>query len=180
MATPLLQGGDKLYTRMQELEKRIGKGEPEVRVGFLQTATYPNGQSVAEVAAWQEFGTKSIPARPFFREMIRTKSASWGDTAAGLLKGHNYDVVKVLGLMGMGIRSQLQASIVAVLAPPLSAVTLMLRKMRAEDPHLNVTGATVAEAAGRVAAGESTSGVSTKPLVYSGHLLNSVDYEVTK
>ena len=36
----------------------------------------------------------------------------------------------------------------------------------------------VAKARRRVSAGESTAGVSTKPLVWTGHLLASVDYEV--
>lgn len=177
MAEPLLVGGDKLYRRLDELERRVKDGH-EVRVGFLEGATYPDGTPVAAVAAWQEFGTKTIPPRPFFRNMIKAKSPGWGATAAQLLKANGYDVEKTLGLMGLGIRSQLQASIIELLSPPLSAVTLMLRKMRAEDPDLVVTGATVALAAARVAAGESTAGVSTKPLVDSGHLLNSADYQV--
>jgi hypothetical protein len=61
--------------------------------------------------------------------------------------------------------------------PPLSPVTLMLRKMFGNSPEL-IRGRDVGEAARRVAAGESSDGVSTKPLVWTGHLLNSVEYEV--
>ena len=82
------------------------------------------------------------------------------------------------GQMGSGIASQLQASIKETNAPALSPVTLMLRKMRSEDQTLSVTGKTVGQAAVRVAAGESTAGVSDKPLNDSAHMQNSVDYEV--
>ena len=83
-----------------------------------------------------------------------------------------------LARVGAEITGELQQSIVDMNAPPLSAVTLMLRKMKAEDPDLVVTGRTVGEAAARVAAGEVATGVSTKPLVESGNLLNSVDFRV--
>jgi len=50
--------------------------------------------------------------------------------------------------------------------------------MRSHDQALVVTGKTVGEAAERVANGDDNYGASTKPLIDSGHLLNSVDYEV--
>jgi hypothetical protein len=80
--------------------------------------------------------------------------------------------------MGEGIKGQLQQSIADTDAPALSQITLMLRKMRSEDQSLVVTGKTVGEAARRVAEGESTAGVSTKPLDDTGHMKASVDYEV--
>ena len=79
---------------------------------------------------------------------------------------------------GQAIAGQLRQSIVDTNTPPLSPVTLMLRKMQTDNPDLKVGGKTVGEAAQRVAAGESYGGVSTKPLVWTGVLLNSVDYKV--
>jgi hypothetical protein len=132
------------------------------------------------VAAIQEFGAPKagIPPRPFFRTMIEEKSPEWGDAVGALLINNDYDAARTLGQTGAAIKGQLQQSIIDTYNPPLSQVTLMLRKMRAEDPDLVVTGKTVGEAARRVKAGESTEGVSTKPLVDSGHLLQSVDFEV--
>ena len=52
-----------------------------------------------------------------------------------------------------------------------------LRKMFGNHPEL-IRGRDVVEARRRVRAGESTAGVSTKPLIWTGHLLNSVGYEV--
>ena len=111
--------------------------------------------------------------------MVAEKSGRWGDALAANLKAQDYDAERALELVGEGIKGQLQQSIVDTMGPPLSAVTLMLRKMRSEDQSLIVSGKTVGEAAARVAAGESTAGVSTKPLVDSGHLLQSVGVEVT-
>lgn len=133
------------------------------------------------VAAFQNFGdpARGIPPRPFFTDMIKEKSDRWALALAELLKRNDWDVDKTLNQMGAGIADQLRQAIVDTNAPPLSAITLMLRKMRADDPDLEVTGATVAEAARRVAAGDSYAGVSTKVLVDSAHMLQSVDYEVT-
>ena len=173
----VISGGARLEAHLAQLAKKLNHKQI-LRVGFLEGATYPDGTHVATVAVIQEFGAGPIPPRPFFRTMIAEKSDAWGNQLARLLKKTDYDVQKALSFMGEGIKSQLQASIVATNSPELSAITLMLRHMKHEDPDLVVTGATVGEAARRVAAGESSAGVSTKPLVDTGHMLNSVDYEV--
>ncbi|MGZ2484279.1 hypothetical protein ACVITL_002802 [Rhizobium pisi] len=174
-----LKGGDKLAAALAEIAKNIEKAS-SVDIGFLEGATYPDGKSVPEIAAIQEFGAPKagIPPRPFFRTMISDKSPEWPDAVGNLLVSNGYDAAKTLGQTGEAIKGQLQQSIIDTFNPPLSPVTLMLRKMRADNPDLVVTGKTVGEAARRVKAGESTGGVSTKPLVDSGVLLSSVDYEV--
>lgn len=179
MATAGLTGGDKLRAKLQEIAKKI-EGQHELRVGFLEGATYPDeaGTPVAMVAWWLNFGTKTAPPRPFFTNMVKVKSDKWGDALAKILQQNDFDVTKSLQMMGEGISDQLRQAIINLDAPVLSDITLMLRKMKIDDPHLIVTGATVGEAARRVAAGESTSPASTKVGVYTGHLLNSIDYEV--
>lgn len=174
-----LSGGAALEKKLAEIAKKVSRAGA-VRVGFLEGATYPDGTSVPAVAAIQEFGAPraSIPPRPFFRTMIAAKSSEWGDKLGAILVANDYDVEKSLDLMGLGIEDQLRDSIIAVNSPPLSQVTLMLRKMRSEDQNLIVTGKTVGEAAARVAAGESTGGVSTAVLKDTGHLYNSVDHDV--
>ena len=60
-------GGKKL----QRLLREAGKGGVSgVKVGFFSTAKYEDGTPVAAVAAWNEFGTKTIPERPFFRRAL--------------------------------------------------------------------------------------------------------------
>ena len=172
----VVSGGDRLEKYLEGLSKRV-KSAAKLKVGFLAGGAYPDGTSVAMVAALQNFGTGSIPPRPFFSNMVREKSPNWGVQLADLLKRNDYDAAKALALMGEGVKAQLRQSIVDTFDPPLSEITLMLRKMKAEGEI--ITGASLGEAARRLAAGESPSGVSTKPLVDTGNLLASVDSEVT-
>lgn len=60
-----LSGGDKLEQRLSEIAARIGR-TGTVRVGFLEGATYPDGTSVAMVAALLNFGISNGKAWPFF------------------------------------------------------------------------------------------------------------------
>lgn len=176
MAT--VKGGDKLARALREIGKKVSSAKT-VRVGFLEGATYPDGTPVALIAAIQELGAPRarIPPRPFFRNMIAQKRGEWPAAISGLLRDHDYDARVTLELTGHAIKGQLQQSIADLTAPPLRPITLMLRKMFGND-HSAIRGRDVAEAARRVAAGESTAGVSEKPLIWTGHLQNSVDSEV--
>lgn len=174
-----VSGGNKMGAHLAKIAAKVGK-LPQVRIGFLAGATYPDGTPVAMIAAIQEFGAPRarIPPRPFFRSMIVKHKGEWGKELGLVLKSVDYDAKIALDQMGQHIAGELRQSIVDTMAPGLSPITLMLRMMRKKNPALVVTGRTVGEAARRVAAGEKATGVSTKPLVDSGHLLNSIDHEV--
>lgn len=146
MAT--ISGGDRATRYLRHLGDQL-RGGPHVRVGFLSGATYPDGTSVALVAAINEFGAPSRgqPPRPFFRNMIKKNSASWPDAVAGLMRAHDNDVATVLDLVGQGVAGQLRQSIVD-LDTPLLAASTVARKGNA------------------------------KPLVDTGHMLQSIDHEV--
>lgn len=148
MATRYVTGGDRLEARLDEIARGVKKAA-KLRVGFLEGATYPDGTSVALVAAVQEFGAPSrgIPPRPFFRNMIAEKSAEWPEAAARLLEANDYDAEKTLGQVGEGIAGQLRQSIVDTNDPPLAQATA---RQKGFD----------------------------KPLVDTGHMLNSIDFEV--
>ena len=60
-------GGKKLERFLREAGKG---GVSSVAVGFFADAKYQDGTPVAAVAAWNEFGTKNIPERPFFRNAL--------------------------------------------------------------------------------------------------------------
>ena len=179
MTTITISGGAKLEARLKELSKKVAK-KATLRVGFLEGATYPDGTPVATVAAIQEYGAPKvgIPPRPFFRSMVAAKKGAWGDALARSLVAADYDATQALDLVGEGIQGQLQESITNLDEPALSPVTLMLREMFPMMSDGVQSYKDVAEARARVAAGESADGVSTKPLVWTGHLLNSVSHEV--
>lgn len=176
-----VKGGDALKAKMKELSRNIKKAS-KLRVGYLESARYPNGTPVGLVAAVQDGGapTRGIPPRPFFRNMVKNGEDEWGKTVEGLLKANNYDAELTLKQLGLIIEGELKQSVVDTYEPPLSPVTLMLRKMRKENPSLVVTAKTVGEAARRVKAGEGYGGVSTKPLVDQHNmLLNAMASDVT-
>lgn len=146
MAT--VSGGDKAAAHLRNLADKL-KGDPYVKVGFLGGATYPDGTSVAAVAAFNEFGVPrhGQPPRPFFRGMIQRNSPAWPAAIAGLMKAHDNDVPKVLELTGQAIAGQLRQSIVDLIDPPLAPSTIARKG-------------------------------SAKPLVDTGTMLNSIEHEV--
>lgn len=116
-------GGDKLANALAEIASKLKDGKT-LNVGFLEGATYPDGTSVAFVAAMNEFGHSNAPPRPFFRNMIHDKSPEWPAAIAGLLKSTDMDVNKTLMLTGEAIKGQLQHSINTLTSPPLAQSTI--------------------------------------------------------
>ncbi len=175
----MAKGGDRLAEALRGIADKAGRAT-KVQIGFLEGATYPDGTSVPMIAAIQEFGAPSvgIPPRPYFRQMIDKNKGEWPKMIGDLLRAHEVDGRQTLERTGAEVSGELRESIIDTLSPPLSPVTLMLRKMKADNPDLNVTRSTVAEARAKVAKGDDYSGVSTKPLVSTGHLLQSVDFVV--
>lgn len=147
----------------------------EVSVGFLDGATYPDGTPVAQVAAWNNFGAPGagIPARPFFTQMVQENGPHWGEAFAGALKMAEGDTDKALALMGVKIAGQLRDAIEAANVAANSPVTDLLFQ---RFPKGGQTFADVQQARADVAAGETAP--AKKPLVWTSHMLNSVDFEV--
>lgn len=134
------EGGERMNKMLAGMRKRIGGGKV-LRVGFLEGATYPpehpvrGGKqfsgSVAQVAFWNEFGTKTSPPRPFFRGWINDKSKEWGPALGLALKAKNYDAQKAMKLLGSGMADQLVASINNFSSPPNSPRTIAIKGFNA-------------------------------------------------
>lgn len=151
------------------------------KVGFLPDATYPDGTQVAQVAFWQEFGTKSIPPRPFFRPAIGQMKEELGPMLAAALKLTKYHSNRAWQIVGRMMAEKVTLEIISDDHRALSPITLMLRKMMDEDPSLrgDVSGYDIAEAARRVASGEpGATGTRAHPLVDTGTLLRAPTFEV--
>lgn len=73
-----IKGMGSLKARLKNIGKSY-ESRKQVRAGFLEGATYPDGTPVALVAAVHEFGApaKNIPARPFFRTAIAQNKEKW-------------------------------------------------------------------------------------------------------
>ena len=72
-----MRGGDKFRQRLAELAAQATTAK--VRVGIIEQANYEgsDGESVAQVAFWNEYGTATIPPRPFFRNTIAQHKDEW-------------------------------------------------------------------------------------------------------
>lgn len=118
-----LSGGAGAQAYLAGLAKKI-EDAGLLRVGFLEGATYPDGTTVAEVAAKNEFGAVGVPMRPFFRTMVKSKKASWSTNVANVLAVNNYDIDKTWQLVGEKITGQLRDSIRDWTTPPNSPQTI--------------------------------------------------------
>lgn len=110
-----VKGGEQMTRILTDMERNLGSSAM-LRVGFLEGAKYPAkvnkpALNVATVAFWNEFGTRTAPARPFFRNMVKAKSPGWGRSMARIAQQNNYNAEKTLRLMGIGIQAQLRQSI---------------------------------------------------------------------
>lgn len=141
-------GGDRLEKIIRKFAEKAQNAK-ELRVGFLEDATYPDGKSVAMIAAINEYGAPSRgqPPRPFFRNMIAEKKDSWGPSFRALMKNNEMDAKASLQQLGAGIKGQLQQSITDFKDPPLKPSTIQKKGF-------------------------------AKPLIDTGLMLRSVDYEV--
>lgn len=144
-------------------------GKVSTKVGWFESAKYPDGTPVAYVATIQEFGYPAgrIPPRPFFRLTIATEVPAWREliakAARGVVRGKRtpYQAMELLGLQAAG---DVRKTISKIVTPPLSLLTLQARKYRKEGGK--VTGKTLGELNRQRDAGPpDISGVSTKPLV---------------
>lgn len=178
MAT--VSGGDKLEKYLKNLSKRITSGGT-LKVGFLEGGpVYPDGMSVAEVATIQEYGSPvhHIPARPFMRQTVLDREKEWPIRMAKLIVANDYDGRKALDQFGKTVVVDIKESILDVESPPLSPVTIAIRAWKAKNPGQKPD----VEAIRRSLRNGNTpdlSGASTKPLIDTYKMINSVAYKVT-
>ncbi len=66
---------------------------------------------IAQVAFWNEFGTKTMHPRPFMRNTIAKHSGEWGDNLAVALKTNQFYANSALRVMGEVIKDQIQTTI---------------------------------------------------------------------
>jgi hypothetical protein len=105
-ATGPFQKGSK-PSRLRDYRKSL-KLKATTFVGAPQPAIV---LTVATVAYWNNYGTATAPARPFFTNMIEQDSPNWSaELAAAVLKA-GYDSTKALTLMGVHINDKLVQSI---------------------------------------------------------------------
>ena len=130
-----MRGGDKFRRRLADLAAAAADGRgAKVRVGIFESAKYADGLPVAAAAFWNEYGTVSIPPRPFFRNTIAAHRHEWPQQAAAILR-QNGDVRQTLALMGEGIKGQIAESIQNLHEPANAPATV--RKKGFDKPLID-------------------------------------------
>lgn len=190
MAADGLAGGSKLQAYLDRMLDRV-KSAQEVKVGFLDGATYPDGTPVPMVAAVQEFGgSMNIPERQQDLNFKVSKSGTIGNRFVKASKA--------------GFTQTVTIPAHTVTIPPRPFFRPMLdakssawgeqsgKALKGADYDTQVAlgrmgelikGQLQGSIRGLTSPADAPSTVRrkgfSKPLIDSGTMLNSVDYEVT-
>ena len=88
-----------------------------VNVGWFENQRYDDGTSVAQVARWNEFGTKAgIPERPFMRRTMLEHEREWVEMLKTLVQralDNDKDIDIALKQFGEFVAGDIQATILA-------------------------------------------------------------------
>ena len=146
---------DAIKKMLRDLESK------EIRVGFFETAKYPDGTPIAYVAAIQEFGYGPIPPRPFMRPAELQNQNKWQrGIAAGVKAALNGAITihAALDQVGKVAAGDVSKAIKAVATPPLEKATVDARKRRLS----------------KKSAKKANPKTISKPLVDTGEMLQAV------
>lgn len=124
----------------------------EGKVGWFETAHYPDGTPVAYVAAIHEHGAGPIPARPFMRPAVAENGANWMDLMAQGAKAAvngTMSPVAVLEAVTLKAAGDVGKAIRAVTSPPLKPMTIARKGF---DKPLVDTGQMLQSVTGKVEA----------------------------
>ena len=160
-----MRGGGKFKAVLTDLVAKVAV-KAVTQAGVISpTASYPDGTKVAQVAAWNEFGTERIPPRPFFRQTVAENSGKWRDQATHLLKANHYNVKLTLQQMGEQMRDDLVQTIIDGGFADNSEVTKLLKS---RFPLGQVQASDYYRAINDVKKGKVSESNHDKPLIWSG------------
>lgn len=139
---------------------QVGKCDKSfVQVGIQAGDIYQDGTSIADIAYYNEFGTDTIPSRPFMRQTFEKKNVELSKHVAAeyqaVLEGRK-TIDFALNLLGAWYQTQIQNEIRDGDWTPNASVTIARKEAkRAPGNH-----------------------DETKPLIDTGRMLASVRYVV--
>lgn len=139
-------GLDKIIKQFKSLKKK------QVQAGILKDAgTGEDGVYIADYACHNEYGTSTIPARPFMSTTFDEKHEEWNKSLNNIvqdvLDGKDIDVDKSMSLVGVRMVDAIKEKITSNVPPPLAPSTIARKK-------------------------------SSKTLIDSGNMLSSINFEI--
>tara|TARA_R110000850_G_scaffold242964_1_gene367773 strand:- start:303 stop:857 length:555 start_codon:yes stop_codon:yes gene_type:complete len=165
-------------------EALIDSHAEKLQLGWFPSANYDDSLSVAQVAFWQEFGTKTAPPRSFFRPAIADNKTKWAalvDSGASAVIEGRATMNDVFNGLGLAAQADVKNAITGS-HQALSPVTLALRKLKSDGQTIN--GTLVGAVAAAIERGETGSGqlgepfANTTPLQDSGIMLATITYNL--
>lgn len=128
----------------------------------------PQPPSVLQVAAWNEFGTKTAPPRPFMRQTMTRHRVVLRSSLAAAVYAHGNagtPIEAVAARLGVMLRGSVQETITAGTFKDNAPLTKMIKGSKPRKTFLQAIGA--------LAAGEPVPG-GTRPLIDTGQMRQSV------
>ena len=74
---------------VDRLKKIAEQKTISARVGIIEPKRYPDGPLIAQVGYWNEYGTGTIPPRPFFRTAVENNRDKLGPMFVGATQKHD-------------------------------------------------------------------------------------------
>ena len=136
--------------------------DARVRVGWFEESKYDDNTPVANVAFWQEYGTKrGIPERPFMRPAAFHNEKKWialakQEVAKCVESGKSLTLA--MDKLGFMVQGDIQFEISSVYEPELKESTIKARLRRKSVKKVTAS--------------------LTKPLIDTGTMLASVQHKV--
>ena len=161
---------------MGDTLRQIGENcrNQKVRIGILENATTEDGKQVAEYAAYNEYGTRHIPPRPFMRLTIGQHKEDWVRTFVGMIQNQNLQdpsvIERAFTMVGVQAVGHIQETIDSNVPPP-NADSTRRRKQKV------ITGAN-----GKVmkdSGGEAMTHIPVT-LVMNGTMRKAIAFEVNR
>lgn len=108
-------GGENL----KKFLKKVKEQKVRLDAGFFEDATYPDGQKIAAVAMWNEFGTVSskgnqmIPPRSFMQSSFDENKNKWFKYLGNEIKKQkkDIDVFYILKSLGVLVQNDIRGKI---------------------------------------------------------------------
>lgn len=111
-------------------------------IGIVDGSTYsgegntPAGTPVGRIAAYQEYGTKRIPKRPFLKPTAKARGKLWTKRIGRLLKGTGLGeqpLRSAYELVGQEAAKDVQVTIEKMTEPALAEATVKAKKRRGKQ-----------------------------------------------
>lgn len=148
----------------KERLRAIASTTPDLRVGFLDNATYANGESVAYIAYINNFGRGDNPERPFMKQTLDENIDKW-------LNGIESNVRN--NLTPENIRRAFE------MAGQVASADVKEKILNWDSPNPSNKESTIAKKRSRGLSGGNLEAINpTQVLVDTSTMVKAVDYEV--